>query len=63
MAQHWMLLGSFVIFQGVWTSIAKEPYSFVTFQGGQDPVSPHSGQHMITPTIWKEGTFLLGQSF
>ena len=34
-------LGSFVIFQGTRTSIAKEPYSFVIFQGGgPDPLSP-----------------------
>ena len=26
--------GSFVIFQGIWTSIAKKPYSFAIFQGG-----------------------------
>ena len=31
------LLGSFVIFQGIRTSIAKEPYIFVIFQGGGDP--------------------------
>ena len=31
--------GGFVIFQGIWTSIAKEPYSFVIFQGGPDPLS------------------------
>ena len=33
-------LGSFVIFQGIWTSIAKKPYIFVIFQGGPDPLSP-----------------------
>ena len=27
-------LGSFVIFQGIWTSIAKKPYIFVIFRGG-----------------------------
>ena len=27
-------LGGFVIFQGIPTSIAKEPYIFVIFQGG-----------------------------
>ena len=27
-------LGSFVICQGIWTSIAKKPYSFVIFHGG-----------------------------
>ena len=24
----------------IWTSIAKEPYIFVIFQGGVDPLSP-----------------------
>ena len=33
-------LGSFVIFQGIRTSIAKKPYIFVIFQGGLDPYSP-----------------------
>ena len=34
-------LGSFVIFQGIWTSIAKKPFIFVIFQGwgGPDPLS------------------------
>ena len=36
-------LGSFVIFQRIWTSIAKELHSFVIFKGvgggGQDPLS------------------------
>ena len=40
-------LGSFVIFQGVRTSIAKKPYIFVIFQGGQDPLSPHLDLHML----------------
>ena len=31
---------SFVIFQGISTSIAKEPYIFVIFQGGPDPLPP-----------------------
>ena len=30
---EWML-GSFVIFQGIWTRIAKESYIFVIFRGG-----------------------------
>ena len=34
MAQHWIRLGSFVFFQGIRTSIAKERYGFVIFQGG-----------------------------
>ena len=35
-------LGSFMIFQGIQTSIAKKPYIFVIFQGvgGTDPLSP-----------------------
>ena len=32
--------GSFVIFQGIWTSIAKELYMFVIFHGGPDSLSP-----------------------
>ena len=36
-------LRSFVIFQGIQTSIAKKPYIFVIFQGGGlDPLPPHS---------------------
>ena len=31
-------IGSFVIFQGIRTSIAKEPYIFVFYQGGPDPL-------------------------
>ena len=40
-------LGSFVIFQGIWPSIAKKPYLFVIFQGGPDPLSPPLGPHMV----------------
>ena len=29
-----------LIFQGIWTSIARKPYIFVIFQGGQDPLPP-----------------------
>ena len=36
-------LAAFVIFQGIRTSIAKEPYIFVIFQGGPDPMSPMKG--------------------
>ena len=33
--------GSFVIFKGIQTSIAKKPYIFAIFQGGvQPPVPP-----------------------
>ena len=41
MVQNWML-GSFVILQGIRTSIAKKPYIFVIFQGGLDPLLPTS---------------------
>ena len=34
MAQHECCLGSFMIFQGIRTSIAKKPYIFVIFQWG-----------------------------
>ena len=44
MAQHWMLVGSFVIFQGIRTCIAKEPNSLVLFHGvGSEPPAPPSG--------------------
>ena len=33
-------LGSFVIFQGIRTSIAKKPYIFVIFRGFGPPVFP-----------------------
>ena len=33
-------LGSFVIFQAMRTSIAKEPYSFVIFRGGGGHLDP-----------------------
>ena len=38
-------LGKFVIFHGIQTSIDKEPYSFVIFQGGGGSRPPvhHSG--------------------
>ena len=32
--------GSFVILQGILTSIAKKPYIFVIFHGGLDLLSP-----------------------
>ena len=30
-------LGSFVIFQGIWTSVAKKPHFFFYFSSGTDP--------------------------
>ena len=35
-----MTLGSFVIFQGIRTSIPEKPYIFVICQGGPDPLPP-----------------------
>ena len=35
-----------MIFQGIRTSIAKEPYIFVIFQGGPNPLSPPLDPHM-----------------
>ena len=35
-------LGSFVIFQGIRTSITKKPYIIVIFQGGPNPLPPPS---------------------
>ena len=32
--------GSFVVVQGIWTSIAKKSYIFFYFSGGLDPLSP-----------------------
>ena len=43
MAQHWMLAWLLCDYLGVRTSIAKEPYSFVIFQGCLDPMSAPSG--------------------
>ena len=39
-------LGSFVIFQGIWTSIAKKTYNFVIFQGGSGPPALPLDPHM-----------------
>ena len=45
MAQHWIWPGDFAIFKGIHTSIAKNPYIFVIFQGGgvrtPAPPPPH----------------------
>ena len=30
-----------MIFQGIWTSVAKKPYIFVIFQGGGGGSGPH----------------------
>ena len=42
-------LGSFVIFQGILTSIAKKPYIFFIFQGDPDPLSPLWIPHVTIP--------------
>ena len=39
-----------VIFQGIRTSIAKEPYIFVIFQGGPNPLSPSPLDPRMTRT-------------
>ena len=36
-----------MIFQGIWTKIAKRPYIFAIFSGGPDPLSPSLDPHMI----------------
>ena len=42
--QYWMLAWNILIFQGIWTSIAKEPQRFPIFQGG--------GQDTLPPPLW-----------
>ena len=39
-------LGSFVVFQRIWTRIAKKPYIFVIFQEWSGPMVPHLDRHM-----------------
>ena len=39
-AQNEYWICGFVIFQGIFTSIAKKPYIFVIYQGGMDPGPP-----------------------
>ena len=51
------LLGSCVFIPGTQTSIDKEPYSFVIFQGGPNPMSPSGSAHvsclsLILKTRW-----------
>ena len=43
-------IGSFVIFQGIWTNIANKPYIFVIFQGVGGSGSPvhHSGSAHVS---------------
>ena len=44
-------LGSFVIFQGAGTSIAKKPYMFVIFQGVWTPCPPLDPPMNFTPNL------------
>ena len=44
-------LGSFVVLQGIRTSIAKEPFIFVIFHGGPDPISPSGSAHDILSLV------------
>ena len=49
-------LGSLVIFQGIWTRIAKKPYIFVIFQGGggvRTPVPPSGSVHGICMFLYR----------
>ena len=47
------LVSSFVIFQGIQTSIAKEPCSFVIFPGGVSghPAIPPSGSAHVSHAV------------
>ena len=40
-----------MIFQGIWTSIAKNAYIFVIFQGGPDPLPPPLDPHDLRKNI------------
>ena len=53
-AQCWV--GSFVIFHGIWTSIPKETYSFVIFQGG-------NGLDPKYPRLWIHACVLYGCTY
>ena len=46
--------GSFVIFQGIWTSIPKKPYNLVIFQGwgcSPDSLFPNLDPCMLSPRL------------
>ena len=52
-------LVSFVIFQGIWISIAKKPCIFVFFQRGPGPTPPSGSVHVRkTVTILRKKSFL-----
>ena len=57
MAEHFMLVGSFEIFQGIQTSIAKKPYIFVIFQGGSEPPVPPPPPLWIRPWYNKVNSY------
>ena len=46
--------GSFAIFQGIWTKIAKKPYIFVIFQGP----APSGSMHLLNAVKWVFYSFL-----
>ena len=54
-------LGSFIIFQVIRTSIAKEPFIFVIVQGGSEPpVYPSASAHdAILSSIVSAGPIIL----
>ena len=58
-------LGSFVIFQGIRTSIAKKPYIFVIFQGGggQDGLSHPLDPPMKLVIIVEKTMNCLGEGY
>ena len=67
MTQHECWLGNLVIFQGTWTSIARNPYTFVIFQGNPDtcpPGSAHVGlDDQSLCTVYRSCIRLLFQYF
>ena len=53
------LIGSFVIFQGIQTSIAKKPNIIVIFQGGSGPPVPSSGSPHVLHRFKCTAVYLL----
>ena len=49
-------LNAGLILQGICTSIAKKPYSFVSFQGGPDPLSPSSLSSLVAVSVNSKGS-------
>ena len=50
---QWWQLGSFVIFQGVWTSIAKKPYILWFFRSGGGGESPDPLSGSANDFLWE----------